>query len=85
MSPYNASYGYTDRQTFVGVRNNWSRTLTWTRSYNVFDDCQMPVIFNNNSIITFDHCVFRNTTFIIPASLAKDSTEHTLTTNAIAL
>ena len=85
MSPYNASYGYTDRQTFVGVRNNWSRTITWTRSYNVFDDCQMPVIFNNNSIITFDHCVFRNTTFIIPASLAKDNTEHTLTTNAIAL
>lgn len=85
MTPYNASYGYTYRQTFVGVRNNWSRTLTWTRNYNVFDDCQMPVIFNNANIVTFDHCVFRNTTFIIPAALSKDSTEHTLTTNAIAL
>ena len=85
LSPYNASYGYTHRQTFVGVRNNWSRTLTWTRNYNVFDDCTMPVIFNNNNIITFDHCAFRNTTFIIPASLSKDNTEHTITTNAIAL
>ena len=85
MTPYNASYGYTHRQTFVGVRNNWSRTLTWTRSYNVFDDCDMPVIFNNNNIVTFDHCAFRNTTFIIPASLSNDNTEHTLTTNAIAL
>jgi len=85
MSPYNASYSYLYRQTFVGVRNNWSRTLTCTRYYNVFDDCQMPVIFGNNNTVTFDHCAFRNTTFIIPASLALDNTEHTLTSNAIAL
>ena len=52
---------------------------------NVFDDCDMPVIFNNANIVTFDHCAFRKTTFIIPASLSNDNTEHTLTTNAIAL
>ena len=85
MSPYNANYAYTNRQTFVGVRNNWSRTLTCTRYYNVFDDCQMQVIFNNNNVVTFDHCAFRNTTFIIPAALSTDNTEHTLTSNAIAL
>ena len=85
MTPYHASYSYTYRQTFVGIRNNWSRTLTCTRYYNVFDDCQMPIIFGNSNTVTFDHCAFRNTTFIIPASLALDNTEHTLTSNEIAL
>lgn len=85
MTAYHQDYNYGYRQTYVGVRNNWSRTLKSTKYYCVYDDCQMPVIFGNSAALTFDHCAFRNTTFIIPASLSNDNTEHTITSQEIAL
>ena len=86
MNCYNASYSYGARQTIVGVKNYaaWSRpSASSTKSYCVYDECEMPVIFNNGYVVTFDHCAFRNVTFVIPASLSNDNTEHRLTTDDV--
>lgn len=86
MNCYNASYSYETRQTVVGVKNYeaWSRpSASSTKYYCVFDECEMPVIFANGYVVTFDHCAFRNVTFVIPASLSVDNTQHSITTQQI--
>lgn len=79
----NASYCYGNGQTFVGVWT-WKRGANQTKNCCVFDECEMPVIFNNASVVTFDHCVFRNVKFTIPATLSVDGEAHQLTSDEIA-
>lgn len=86
MNAYNALHSYETRQTVVGVKpyTAWNRYNTsTTKTYCVFDECEMPVIFTNAAVVTFDHCAFRKTTFVIPANLSNDSTEHRITSDDI--
>lgn len=83
ISAWNASYSYETRQTAVGVKFGLRR-CTSTKLYCTFDECTIPLIYNNTNKTTFNHCVFRNCRFVIPASLAVDKVEHVITSNMVA-